>query len=154
MKNLIRTMCAVGVLAAAPALADVYVVEDAAGDMPIVIVKDDPELGNVPDIGGKPNSGFSYATRYVTAGTGLRVHRGHVEAGGYIAEHDGPNVYVLYVVNGTGALVNTGPDGAESSRIEYKPDDIIVFREGTMHYWENGDEAFDFVGFEQIPVGQ
>ena len=154
MNDLVKALSLTAFVAAAPVWADVYVVEDAAGDMPIVIEKDDPELSAVPDIGGKPNTGFSYATRYITAGTGLRVHRGHVEAGGYIAEHDGPNVYVLYVVNGTGALVNTGPDGAESSRIEYKPDDIIVFREGTMHYWENGDEAFDFVGFEQIPVGQ
>lgn len=132
--------------------AEVYVVEDAMGDKPIVIQKDDPALADIPDIGGVPNKGFSYATRYVTAGTGLRVHRGHVEPNGKIAVHDGPNVYVLYVVNGTGKLVNVGKDGEESSNIEYKPDDIIVFRENTMHYWENGDEPFDFVGFEQFPV--
>lgn len=150
MKTTIKALgLSIGLLAA-PALADVYVIEDAAGDMPIVIVKDDPALVDL----GEPHRGFSYATRYVTAGTGLRVHRGRVEAGGFIAEHDGPNVYVLYVVNGTGTLVNTGPDSVESSRIEYKPDDIIVFRENTMHYWENGDAPFDFVGFEQLPVKQ
>lgn len=137
---------------AVPAIAEVYVVENAKGKVPVVIEKDDPALGDVPDIGGKPNEGFSYATRYVTAGTGLRVHRGHVEPGGSIAEHEGPNVYVLYVVNGTGTLVNTDPEGNEASSISYKPDDIIVFRENTMHYWENGDAAFDFVGFEQFPV--
>lgn len=150
MKKLLLTTAFI--FSASFAMADVYVVENSKDKTPIVIEKDDPELVDVPDIAGKPNVGFSYATRYITAGTGLRVHRGHVEPNGKIAEHEGPNVYVLYVINGSGTLINTDLEGQEASRIEYKADDIIVFRENTMHYWVNGDSAFDFIGFEQFPV--
>lgn len=146
MKKLLALACLAGF--ALPASAEVYVVEDAAGDTPIVIQKDDPALGAVPE----PHIGFSYVTKYVTTGTALRVHRGHVDPGGHIAVHDGPNVYVLYVISGDGKLVNVGADGEVTSEINYKPDDIIVFRENTMHYWDNGDEPFEFIGFEQFPT--
>ena len=140
-----------GMIATAPVWAEVYVIEDGAGDKPLVIEKDDPALADVPDINGLPNEGFSYATRYITAGTGLRVHHGRVEANGSIAVHEGANVYVLYVVNGSGRLFNTDPDGEVTSEVLYKANDIIVFREGTLHGWKNGEEQFDFIGFEQYP---
>lgn len=140
------------VLFATPVAAQVYVIENSKGVKPIVIEKDDPALADVGDIGGIPCEGFSYATKYVTSGTAIRVHRGHVNPAGKIATHSGPNVYILYVVSGTGKLVNVGPDRNMASQIDYKADDVIVFRENTLHYWENGSEPFDFVGFEQIPV--
>lgn len=136
---------------ASAASAEVYVVQDSLGDKPIVVQKDDAALAEVPDIGGLPNKGFSYATRYITTATGVRVQRGHVEPGGTIAIHESPNVYVLYVVNGTGKLINVAADHSETSSITYKPDDIIVFEEGTLHHWANGDQPFDFIGFEQYP---
>lgn len=113
-----KIACAAGIwLSAGACYADVYVVTDSVGAKPIVVQKDDRALASVADIGGLPNEGFSYATRYVTTATGLRAHRGHVEPGGSIAAHEGPNACVLHVIQGEGKLVNTRPDGAETASI-------------------------------------
>ena len=62
-------------LASAPALAgDVYIIDNAAGEMPTAIQKDAFALASVPDMGeGKPNQGFSYATALELAGTGVQI---------------------------------------------------------------------------------
>ncbi len=128
---------------------DVYVVDNAKGKRPIVTQKDGFARAPVPVTNGGQNQGYSSATMFTTPGTGVTVYTGHMEPGGKIAHHEGGTVYILYVVRGTGKLINLDPAGATTSEIEYKPDDVIVFQPNTHHQWENGPEAFDFVGVSQ-----
>ena len=67
-----------GMIATAPVWAEVYVIVVGTGEQPLLSEKEGPALAYVPDINGLPNEGFSYATRYITAGSGLRVHHGRV----------------------------------------------------------------------------
>jgi quercetin dioxygenase-like cupin family protein len=151
MKGMI---CALTVLfvggVVSPSLAgDVYVVENAKGKRPIVSQKDGFSRAPVPVTNGGQNQGYSSATMFVTPGTGVTVFAGHMDPGGKIAHHEGTTVYILYVVRGTGKLINVDAAGATTSEIDYKPDDVIVFEPNTHHLWENGPEAFDFIGVSQ-----
>jgi quercetin dioxygenase-like cupin family protein len=135
----------------APVFAgEVYVIDNAAGKKPIVIQKDPFALKNVPDMGGKerPNQGFNYGTALELAGTGVQVMRGHVDAGGTIATHEGTQQYILYVIAGTGKLALVDKDGATTvGEVKYKPDDVIVFQPNTLHNWKNeSGAAFEFLG--------
>ena len=48
--------------------------------------------------------------------------RGHVDAKGSIAVHEGPNqVYVLYVISGTGKMTLNDKDGKQYGDITYRP---------------------------------
>jgi quercetin dioxygenase-like cupin family protein len=84
-------------------------------------------------------------------GAGVQVMRGHVDAKGSIAVHDGPQQYILYVIAGTGKMTLNGKGGEQIGEITYKPDDVIVFQPKTLHGWINGDAAFEFLGFD-MPV--
>jgi quercetin dioxygenase-like cupin family protein len=149
--------CALGsVLAmaiAAPACAgEVYVIETSQGSKPIAVKKDTSALAAIPSMGeGKPNQGFTYGEVYELPGAAVRVMRGHVDAKGTIAVHDGPSQYILYVISGTGKLTLNGKGGDQIGEITYKPDDVIVFQPHTLHGWVNGETAFEFLGFD-MPV--
>ncbi len=134
----------------APAAAgDVYVIENSQGKKPIVVQGDSFALASIPAMGeGKPNQGFSYATAFELAGTGIQIARGHVDAGGKVATHEGPQQYILYVIRGSGKLSLVGDGGQVISELAYKPDDIIVFQPHTLHNWVNGSEPFDFLGVD------
>jgi quercetin dioxygenase-like cupin family protein len=151
MKALICGLAALCVAGAASEsrAGDVYVVDNAKGKRPIVTQKDGFTRNAVPITNNGPNQGYSSAMMYATPGTGVTVYTGHMEPGGKIAHHEGGTVYILYVVRGTGKLVNVDPEGATTSEIAYKPDDVIVFQPNTHHLWENGPEAFDFIGISQ-----
>ena len=134
----------------APALAgDVYVVDNAKGKRAMVLQKDSYARNPVPITNGGENQGYSSAMLFATPGTGVTVYTGHMEPGGKIAHHEGGTVYVRYVVRGTGKLINVDAQNATTSEIAYKPDDVIVFQPNTHHRWENGPEAFDFIGVSQ-----
>ncbi|MGD9535894.1 MAG: cupin domain-containing protein [Alphaproteobacteria bacterium] len=150
MRRLIGTLSLLAVIGAASTAAagDVYVVDNAQGKRPMVLQKDGFALADVPKIGEGANQGFSYATALELPLVGITVNRGRVEPGGSITAHEGPSAYVLYVVGGTGKLINVDKDGNTTSEIAYKPEDVIVFQPNTLHRWENGGEPFDFVGFE------
>ena len=78
--------------------------------------------------------------------------RGHVDPKGSIAVHEGPHqVYILYVITGTGKMTLNDKGGEQIGEITYKPDDVIVFQPKTLHGWVNGDAPFEFLGFD-MPV--
>ncbi len=151
MKHVIAGLTCLGLSAAASAAwaGDVYIVDNAQGKRPMVIQKDSFARNAVPVTNGGANQGYSSATMFATPGTGVTFYTGHIDAGGKIAPHEGGTVYVLYVVRGSGKLINVDPKGATTSEIAYKPDDVIVFQPNTHHQWENGAEPFDFIGVSQ-----
>ena len=151
MKTLITALPALCLASLSPTAwaGDVYTVDNAQGKRPVVIQKESFARNPVPVTNGGPNQGYSSAMMFATPGTGVTVYTGHMEAGGKIAPHEGGTVYILYVVRGTGKLINVDASGATTSEIAYKPDDVIVFQPNTHHKWENGPEPFDFVGVSQ-----
>ncbi|WP_136443717.1 AraC family ligand binding domain-containing protein [Pacificoceanicola onchidii] len=150
MKKLIKTaaIAACGLWLAASAQARNVIIENGPDGHPVVISEANISMTEIPDIGGLPNDRFFYGT-IGEIPTGVNVRFGRVEAYGRIAEHEGNSNYVLYVLKGTGSLVNTDGEGNEVSRFEFKPGDVITFRPYTMHYWEVGPEAWEFLGVEQ-----
>jgi quercetin dioxygenase-like cupin family protein len=148
----------VGALAfAAPAFAgDLTSIEVDPSGKAIAVKKDSGKLAPIPDIGGAPNKGFNYAALYqvppnsVDIGKGINVMRGHVDANGSIALHEGPEeqTYVLYVISGTGKMTLNDKAGKKYGEITYKPDDVILFQPHTWHGWINGDTPFEFLGFD------
>ncbi len=73
----------------------------------------------------------------IDIGKGINVMRGHVDANGLIALHEGPaeQTYVLYVISGTGKMTLNDKDGKKYGDITYKPDDVILFQPHTWHGW-------------------
>src|SRR5712672_1436737 len=136
---------------AVPAWAgDVYVMEYSRGKKPVIVTKDSFTPADVPNMGeGKPNKGFSYTTAFELPGAAIQIARGHVDAKGTIAVHDGKQQYILYVIGGTGKRTLNDSKGEPIGDITYKPDDIIVFQPNTNHGWVNGDTPFDFLGVDR-----
>jgi quercetin dioxygenase-like cupin family protein len=88
-------------------------------------------MGDVPSMGeGRPNKGFSYTTAFEMPGSGIQVARGHVDAKGTIAVHDGNQV----------------------GETTYKPDDVVIFQTNPNHGWVNGDTPFEFLGIDLPPA--
>jgi quercetin dioxygenase-like cupin family protein len=151
MRGLICATAALVVIAATvPAHAgEVYVIENAAGKKAAAVKKEAPALSAVPAMpDGKKNQGFNYAMLYDMPGAATHVMRGHVDARGTIAVHQGALPYVLYVVSGSGKLSLNDEGGGQIGEITYKPDDVIVFQPNTLHGWINGDTPFEFLGVE------
>ena len=128
---------------------DVYIVDNARDQIPAITQKDSFTRNPVAVTNGGQNQGYSSAMMFATPGTGVTVYTGRMEPGGKIAPHEGGTIYILYVVRGTGKLINVDKNDAPVSEIAYKPDDVIVFYPNTHHKWENGAEPFDFVGVSQ-----
>jgi quercetin dioxygenase-like cupin family protein len=57
------------------------------------------------------------------------------EPRGTVATHTGPQTYMCYVVQGEGKLTFPGGDP-----LDYRPNDCIIFKPGTLHGWENADQ--------------
>lgn len=150
MKTWIKTglVSAALIAASMSAQARNVLIENGPDGHPIVTPMPATSVTNIPDIGGLPNDRFLYGT-IGEIGSSVNVRFGRVEPYGYIAEHEGNSNYVLYVVRGSGSLVNTDGKGNEVSRFEYSAGDVITFRPYTMHYWENGSEVWEFIGVEQ-----
>jgi quercetin dioxygenase-like cupin family protein len=158
MRGLIFGLGAVVALAiAAPAFAgDLMSIEVDPSGKAIVVNMEAGKLAPTPDIGGRPNKGFNYGALYqvppnsIDISKGINVMRGHVDANGSIALHEGPaeQTYVLYVISGTGKMTLNDKDGEQYDYITYKPDDVILFRPHTWHSWVNGDTPFEFLGFD------
>ena len=148
---------AVALAIAAPAFAgDLTSIELDPSGKAIAVKKEPGKLALIPDIAGKPNKGFEYAAIYqvppnsIDIGKGINVMRGHVDANGSIALHEGPaeQGYVLYVISGTGKMTLNDKDGKQYGEVTYKPDDILLFHPHTWHGWINGDKPFEFLGFD------
>lgn len=150
MKTWIKTglVSAALIAASMSAHARNVLIENGSDGHPIVTPMPATSVANIPDIGGLPNDRFLYGT-IGEIGSSVNVRFGRVEPYGYIAEHEGNSNYVLFVVRGSGSLVNTDGEGNEVSRFEYNAGDVITFRPYTMHYWENGGEVWEFIGVEQ-----
>jgi quercetin dioxygenase-like cupin family protein len=158
MRGLAYGLGAVVALAiAAPAFAgDLTSIEVDPSGKAIAVKKEPGKLAPIPDISGIPNKGFNYGALYqvppnsIDIGKGINVMRGHVDANGLIALHEGPaeQTYVLYVLSGTGKMTLNDKDGKKYDDITYKPDDVILFQPHTWHSWVNGDTPFEFLGFD------
>ncbi|WP_170386346.1 cupin domain-containing protein [Ruegeria atlantica] len=150
MKPWIKTGLMVAALATAAMSAQArnVLIENGPDGHPIVTPMPATSVDEIPDIGGLPNKRFLYGT-IGGIESAVNVRFGRVEPYGYIAEHEGNSNYVLYVVRGSGSLVNTDGEGNEVSRYEFSAGDVITFRPYTMHYWENGGEVWEFIGVEQ-----
>jgi quercetin dioxygenase-like cupin family protein len=138
------------IAATIPAWAgEVYVVENGEANKPVAVKKETSALAAVPAMpNGKLNQGFSYGVLYELPGAAAHVMRGHVDAKGSIAVHEGALPYILYVISGSGKLSLNDKGGGQIGEITYKPDDVIVFQPNTLHGWSNGDSAFEFLGVE------
>ena len=136
---------------AAPAFAgDLTSIElDSSGKIAVAVKKDSAMLAPIADIGGRPNKGFTYgavhkvAPNSIDISKGINVMRGHVDAKGSIAVHEGPNQ-----VYGTCKMTLNDKDCKQYGDITYKPDDVILFSPNTWHGWVNGDTPFEFFGFD------
>ncbi|QAU48938.1 cupin domain-containing protein [Bradyrhizobium guangzhouense] len=158
MRGFICGLAVVATLAiGAPASAgDLTSIELDPSGKAVAVKKEPGKLVSIPDIGGRPNKGFDYAALYqvppnsIDIGKGINVMRGHVDARGSIALHEGPEeqTYVLYVISGTGTMSLNDKDGKAYGEIAYKPDDVILFQPHTWHAWVNGDTPFEFLGFD------
>ena len=159
MRGLIYGLGAVVAFAiAAPAFAgDLTSIEvDPSGKVAIAVKKEPGKLAPIPDIGDIPNKGFNYGAlcqvkpNSIDIGKGINVMRGHVDANGLIALHEGPaeQTYVLYVISGTGKMTLNDKDGKQCGEVTYKPDDVLLFNPHTWHGWVNSDTPFEFLGFD------
>jgi quercetin dioxygenase-like cupin family protein len=139
-----------------PACAgEIYVIENAEGNKPVAVKKASPVLGAVPVMpNGKTNRGFNYGALYDVPGAATHVMRGHVDANGSIAIHEGPQPYILYVISGHGKLSLNDKGGAQIGEITYRPDDVIFFQPNTLHGWTNGETPFEFLGVELPALGK
>ena len=74
--------------------------------------------------------------------------RGHVDAKGSIAVHEGPSGLrsLRHQRHREDDLERQG--WQTIGEITYKPDDVIVFSPNTWHGWVNGDAPFEFLGFD------
>jgi quercetin dioxygenase-like cupin family protein len=139
-----------------PACAgEVYVIENGEGKKPVAVKKETAALAAVPVMAnGKANQGFNYGALYELPGAATHVMRGHVDAKGSIAIHEGPLPYILYVISGSGKLSLNDEGGGQIGEITYKPDDVIVFQPNTLHGWTNGETPFEFLGVELPAPGK
>jgi hypothetical protein len=129
MRGLIYGLGAVVALAiVAPAFAgDLTSIEVDPSGKAIGVKKEPGKLAPIPDIGGIPNKGFNYGAVYqvppnsIDIGKGINVMRGHVDANGLIALHEGPEeqTYVLYVISGTGKMTLNDKDGKTYGDISF-----------------------------------
>jgi len=140
----------IAIAATVPACAgEVYVIENGQGNQPVAVTKETSALAAVPAMpNGKSNQGFNYGALHELPASGTHVMRGHVDAKGSIAIHEGSLPYILYVISGSGKLSLNDRGGGQIGEIIYKPDDVIVFQPNTLHGWTNGDAAFEFLGVE------
>jgi quercetin dioxygenase-like cupin family protein len=149
IKFLFVLIISVGMLIGGSSFAEVYVIENSKDNVPIIIDKGEAELPEIAELNNGACKGFRMNTVYTTVGTGLLAHRIELAAGGNISDHSGPNIFIAYIVQGNGLLVNT-KDGKKVNEIQYKAGDILVFRPDTMHYWTGGTEKTVMFGVQQI----
>jgi mannose-6-phosphate isomerase-like protein (cupin superfamily) len=109
--------------------------------------KSDFSLAAIPEIEGRANVGFSYGSVFEARDRGVSIARGHFDANGQVTPHKTRNLYIVFVVRGSGRLVLFGED-RHSTEIDFKAGDVVVLPPGTLHQWRNGGEPFDFVGVE------
>jgi hypothetical protein len=103
---LCATASLIAIAVTVPACAgEVYVVEPGKGNKPVAVKKEASALAAVPaKPNGKSNQGFNYGMLYELPGAAAHVMRGHVDAKGSIAIHEGSLPYILDVISGSGKL--------------------------------------------------
>jgi oxalate decarboxylase/phosphoglucose isomerase-like protein (cupin superfamily) len=130
-----------------------YVIAHKPGGATPEIQKNDLSLAAVPEIEGRANAGFSYGSVFEVQDRGVSIARGHFDANGLVTPHKTRNLYIVFVVRGSGKLVLFGED-QKTTEIDFKAGDVIALPPATLHQWRNGGEPFDFVGVESwVPNG-
>jgi Cupin len=109
--------------------------------------KSELSLAPIPEIEGRANVGFSYGSVFEVQDRGLSIARGHFDGDGLATPHKTRNLYIVFVVRGSGNLVLFGED-QKTTEIDFKAGDLIVLPKAMLHQWRNGAEPFDFVGVE------
>jgi quercetin dioxygenase-like cupin family protein len=137
------------------AFSETVVIETVKGKGPIIIPKDDVKMAAIDWIGGeKPENkceGWTYGTFYTTADNSLKVNNIVIEPNGKIGTHEGGSVYVCVVVEGEGVLTMVDTNNKVTSKFNWKPGDVIVFRPPGLHRWDNGDKRTVMIGIETVP---
>jgi mannose-6-phosphate isomerase-like protein (cupin superfamily) len=126
---------------------NLYVIAPKPGAATPEVRKSDFSLAAIPEIEGRANMGFSYGSVFEVQDRGVNIARGHFDANGLVTPHKTRNLYIVFVVRGSGRLVLFGED-QKTTEIDFKADDVIVLPPATLHQWRNGGEPFDFVGVE------
>jgi mannose-6-phosphate isomerase-like protein (cupin superfamily) len=129
---------------------NLYVIAPKPGSATPEVRRSDFSLAAVPEIEGRANVGFSYGSVFEAQDRGLDIARGHFDANGLATPHRTRNLYIVFVVRGSGKLVLFGED-QETTEIDFMAGDLIVLPQATLHQWRNGGEPFDFVGVESTP---
>jgi quercetin dioxygenase-like cupin family protein len=130
-----------------------YIVDRESDGQSLTIKESAFALGDVPEIEGRPNAGFSYGAIFEAPSRHVGIALGHFDPNGSATPHRTRNLYVVHVVRGVGNLC-LFDDGGAMKKIKFKPGDVIVLPAGALHQWVNGDEPFDFVGVEYSPAEQ
>ncbi len=141
-------------LTAGMAFGQTIVIENAKDKAPIIIEKAAVSMVSIPAVGDKPYQkceGWTYGMFYETADKKLKINNIVIEPNGTIGTHEGGSVYACYVVEGKGVLSNFDANNKVTSKFNWKPGDVLVFRPNTMHRWDNGDKRTVMVGIETIP---
>lgn len=133
-------------------MGTVYLIERAAESQPFTITETKISLSAVPEIEGKPNVGFSYGSGPPLPAP-VSIARGHFDAHGSVTPHRTRNVYIVYVVRGSGEL-DLFSDHGGPSKIAFRAGDVVVLPPATMHRWTNGAGEFDFIGIECVKPEQ
>ena len=129
-----------------------YEIAPKPGAATFEVKKSGFSLAAIPEIEGRPNVGFSYGPVFEVQDRGVSIARGHFDANGQVTPHKTRNLYIVFVIRGSGKLVLFGDD-QKTTEIEFKTGDVIVLPPATLHQWRNGGEPFDFVGVESSAPG-
>jgi mannose-6-phosphate isomerase-like protein (cupin superfamily) len=128
---------------------NLYVIAPKPGGATPDVRKTELFLTAIPEIEGRANAGFSYGSVFEAQDRGVSIARGHFDANGLVTPHKTRNVYIVFVIRGSGQLLLFGED-QKTTVIGFKSGDVIVLPPATLHQWRNGGEPFDFVGVEIV----
>jgi quercetin dioxygenase-like cupin family protein len=116
----------------------IFVIENDSGGVARATQLPDVSWMKMKDALAMPSDGEmgGFYAHELTAQDPVNLAMVTCEPGGTVATHTGPQTYACYVLQGKGKLTFPGGDP-----LAYQPSDLIVFKPGTLHGWENGGEA-------------
>ncbi len=94
---------------------------------------------------------INYGTVASLGDLGVTIAKGHVPANALVPPHAGDSHYALFVLSGSGELTLNLEDGTETSRMAFRPGDLIVFPPHAQHGWINQGEDMEWLGVDIAP---
>lgn len=142
------------VLLAGFAFGDTWVLENTKGKVPVALLKDPIQMGVSENVGNLPdqkNIGFNYGTYMdIEAASPVKINKIEVKPNGYIGVHEGGNIYVCLVTQGSGVCGLYDNNRKKVGEIKFKAGDVIVTKPYTLHDWKIGPEGVTMIGVEQV----